>query len=146
MSLSLLGSLLPYWIYANIVIYPVLDDIYFWTISRLFCNSYMSCQCVCLSLTYFPIGHFWGSTSETSGLVFTIFNHSKVATFICLDHLELMILESLLNILVTSELSLWDVYLDFVILIFLEIFLNHFREGFLPRIYVSFFILRKSFW
>ena len=29
------------------------------------------CQPVSQSLIYLPIGHFWGSTSETSGLVFS---------------------------------------------------------------------------
>ena len=60
MSVSLLVSLLPYWDYVNIGIFPVLDEISFW----FFCLS------VCQSLISLPIGHFWGSTSETSGLVY----------------------------------------------------------------------------
>ena len=59
MSVSLLVSILPYLDYVNIGIYPVLDEISF----CFFCLS------VFQSLISLPIGHFWGSTSETSGLV-----------------------------------------------------------------------------
>ena len=41
---------------------------YFWNISRLFEFLYV-CQSVSPSLISLPICHFWGSTSETSGLV-----------------------------------------------------------------------------
>ena len=38
---------------------------YFWTISKLLC---ISCMSVSQSLISLPIGYFWGSISETSGL------------------------------------------------------------------------------
>ena len=41
---------------------------YFWNISRLFEFLYV-CQSVSPSLISLPICHFWGSTSETSGLI-----------------------------------------------------------------------------
>ena len=117
MSLSLLVSLLPYWIHANIGIYPVLDDIYFWTISRLFFN---------FSLTYFPIGHFRESTSETSGLVSFHLGMHPIRLNLMLfwdgswknvDLLPCLVSESLLTLLFSSWgraspfISQWDLLL-----------------------------------
>ena len=59
---------------------PVLDEISFWffgDIPRIFLDYIQIilyflyvCPSVSQSLISLPIGHFWGSTSETSGLVF----------------------------------------------------------------------------
>ena len=79
MALILLLGLLPCWNYVNIGITPVLDKVYFWIfldILRIFLDYLQIilyflyvCQSVCQSLISLPIGHLWGSTSETSGLV-----------------------------------------------------------------------------
>ena len=80
MALILLLGLLPCWNYVNIGITPVLDKVYFWIfldILRIFLDYLQIilyflyvCQSVCQSLISLPTGHLWGSTSETSGLVF----------------------------------------------------------------------------
>ena len=86
MSVSLLVGLIPYQININIGISPVLIDIslvFFGEISGMFSlvpnTSYFLLDYfqiilyffihLSLSLLSIPIGHFWGSTSETSGLV-----------------------------------------------------------------------------
>ena len=79
MAVILLVGLLPYWNYVNIGISAVVDKIYFWNfwihsqdISGLFPNYslFLVYLSVCMPVFIFlPIGHLWGSTSETFGLV-----------------------------------------------------------------------------
>ena len=65
----------------------------FCTISKIFCISCMSVS-LSLSLLYPPVGYFWGSTSDTSGLV-----SSLVLVFLC----------RIFGVLGFGVFSFWDV-------------------------------------
>ena len=81
MSVSLFVSLLPYWNYVNMGIYPVLDEIsfwifletflgYFWTVSKLF---WISCMSVTLSVGLLPQWNYYRDISSSGWDIILIF-------------------------------------------------------------------------